>query len=275
MIALNEESQLDIWSQHETHLQRRRVVLLGASNLTRSFPTVVSLARNKFAEPLSIFTAQGLGRSYGLESGCLGKKFPGIFFSGIWQALARADSAPIHAWLTDIGNDLGYEVSVETILQWVLGCVERLEALGAKIVITDLPLETLRQVSKRKFRLFRSLLFPYSSLRYDEFIERAEALSAALRGLGESRNLPIFSLPNEWYGFDPIHPRKRCLNEMWQAMLGVSASELAKSKPSGDSWLLSTYLCLLQPESWSQFAVSRRATQPNGRLVDGTTIALY
>jgi hypothetical protein len=31
----------------------------------------------------------------------------------------------------------------------------------------------------------------------------------------------------------------------------------------------------LKPAAWSQFGLRRRAEQPSGRLIDGTTIALY
>jgi hypothetical protein len=67
---------------------------------------------------------------------------------------------PITAWITDIGNDLGYEVPVKTILEWFSGCVDRLEELGARIAITDLPLEKLRGLGERKFRLLCVLFSP-------------------------------------------------------------------------------------------------------------------
>jgi hypothetical protein len=68
---------------------------------------------------------------------------------------------PITAWITDIGNDLGYEVPVETILKWVSGWVDWLEELGARIAITNLPLEILRGLGERKFRLLSALSPPF------------------------------------------------------------------------------------------------------------------
>jgi hypothetical protein len=272
---LNTDNQLDVPSQHETVAVRQQLVFLGASNLSRAFPTVVSLARGVFAGELSIFAAKGFGRSYGLESGSLGKKFPGIFFSEIWPALEQEKTVPITAWITDIGNDLGYEVPVETILEWVSGCVDRLEAMGARIAISDLPIEALQGLSKRKYRLLRSLFFPASRLSRDELLTRAVTLNTALKELGKTRNTPIFSVPNDWYGCDPIHPRGRHHLAMWRAQFGLFANVAADAQRVDDHWLMRAYLRLLQPESWRRFSVSRSAKQPNGRLLDGTRVSLY
>ena len=272
---MNEDFKLNVWSQHETARPRKRLVLLGASNLTRAFPTVISLARSLYGRPLSIFAAHGLGRSYGLESGNLGKKIPGIFFSGLWPALRREKPAPTAAWITDIGNDLAYEASVESILQWVAGCVERLQEIDAKIVITDLSLATLRGVSERKFRLFRALLFPRCRLDRDELLTRAAALSDGLHTQGKTHNTPIFPAQTEWYGVDPIHPSRIHLVAMWNQLLSAREELLSETSPSSKSWLLRWYLRMLQPESWSHFSIPRRASQPNGRFWDGSTVALY
>ena len=127
--------------------------MLGASNLTRAFPTAVSLALNVFAGPINIYVAKGLGRSYGKKSSCFGRKISGIFQCGIWQELAQENSVPISACLTDIGNDLAYEEPVEQVIGWVEACVDRLEALRTQIVLTDLPIEVLRTVSTTQYAI--------------------------------------------------------------------------------------------------------------------------
>lgn len=228
-----------------------------------------------FGGPLSIFAAKGFGRSYGLESGCLGKKFPGIFFSGIWSALQQEKKTPTAAWITDIGNDLAYEVPVETIVGWVSGCLDRLLDLEARIALCDLPLASLCDVSENKFRLFRSLFFPSSRLQRGELLARATELSCALQELGKSRKTPVFSASPEWYGWDPIHPLRKHRIAIWRELLTPFANRVEDARDGNDSWLLRCYLRLLQPEEWSLFSLPRRATQPNGRLWDGTTVSLH
>src|SRR5215213_2030339 len=81
-------------SQFETSALQKRVVLLGASNLSIMFPTIVESARAMFAAPLEMYVAKGFGRSYGQQSKFFGKKFSGILQSGLWDAMARARALP-------------------------------------------------------------------------------------------------------------------------------------------------------------------------------------
>src|SRR3954465_11577323 len=97
----------------------RRVILLGASNLTRSFPTVVATVRQTWPEPVEIMAAMGHGRSYGQDSSVLGRKISGIFPCALWQDLQNRRRLPTSALVTDIGNDMLYGIPPNQILNWV------------------------------------------------------------------------------------------------------------------------------------------------------------
>lgn len=224
---------------------------------------------------MAFCVAKGHGRSYGQESSCLGKKIPGIFSSGIWRAIEQEKSMPISAVMTDIGNDLAYEVPVETVLQWVEACLDRLLALNARIVLSDLPLEVLREVGAMRYRCLRTLLFPGCRLSWTEMLHRAERLSQRLNELAKQREIPVFIVPKDWYGLDPIHPRGRHLPTLWSQLLG----RLTDSRPDHElpafSWSWSWYLRRLRAQQWSFFSVPRSTEQPSGRLRDGSTISLF
>jgi hypothetical protein len=216
--ALLSDNNQHLWSQIETHQEPAKVIFLGASNLSRSFPNAVHTALQIFQSPLAIHAAMGLGRSYGKESGFMGKKFSGIFSSSVWQSLSSENNHRTFAFVTDVGNDLAYEEPVDVIFEWVKTCVERLNNSGAQIVLTGLPIEVLRQMSWTKFYLMRSALFPSCRLKLDTLLGRAEELDTRLREFAISQKTPIFSVPNEWYGFDPIHPRATYLNQYWREL---------------------------------------------------------
>jgi len=272
---VNDDSQLDVWSHNETFTPRRAVVLLGASNLSRAFSTAVSMSRGAFDAPLAFYVAKGHGRSYGKVSSCFWKKNSGIFSCGIWPALAREKNVPISAVLTDIGNDLAYEVPVDQVFEWVEACVDRLLALDAEVVLTDLPMEPLRQVSAAQFGFFRALLFPQCRLSHQEIQHRAEQLSSRLHTLAKSRKISIFSVDNAWYGFDPIHVRRRYFGDLWAQLLHGFATDHEPAPSARCPCATAWYLRSLRPEHWSVFSIPRCAEQPHGRLHDGTTIALY
>ncbi|MCH2115845.1 MAG: hypothetical protein MK171_13165 [Pirellulales bacterium] len=182
---------------------------------------------------------------------------------------------PINAWLTDIGNDLAYEVPVDQVIGWVEGCLDRLLSLGAQVMLTDLPVNVLRTVSASRYRVFRAIFFPACGLGWDEMLRRAEQLSGRLHALARSRKTPVFSADCTWYGWDPIHPRRRHYVDLWQALLEQVVDDPIDWSKVDDSWLMRWYLHLLHPAQWSHFSIPRSAQQPNGRFQDGTTISLY
>ena len=182
---------------------------------------------------------------------------------------------PITAFVTDIGNDLAYEVPVDNVLSWVEACVDHLLLRDARVVLSDLPLEVLKHLSETRYRCFRALLFPQCRLDWSEMLRRAEQLSAGLQELAKSREVPLFVGREQWYGLDPIHPRRRYFRDIWAQLLSAVVETTSDSLKCRCSFSLAWYLRSLQPESWSQFSFARHASQPNGRLRDGSTISLY
>ena len=75
----------------------QRIILLGASNLTRGLSIVIETARLLFATrdrpeqtsrgPLGVFAALGHGRAYGLPSRVLVRSLPSILDCGLWRAI--------------------------------------------------------------------------------------------------------------------------------------------------------------------------------------------
>lgn len=267
--------KLDIWSQYETPQPRQRLVLLGASNLTRAFPTVVSTAQEYFLGPLSICASMGHGRSYGQESRIFFKKNSGIIQSGLWRYLEEEKSLPTVAWITDIGNDLGYEVPVQTVLKWVEGCWDRLRSHGARVVVSDLPLQVIESLNPTQYGLFRALFFPKCRLELSEMIERARRLSDALQKMAAQRQTPIIIAQNQWYGWDPIHPRRSSHAAICREVLSAVVEEPAGRLRETHGILQAWYLRQLRPEVCTWCGLQRRVRQPHGRFHDGTTIALF
>ena len=254
---------------------QRRVVLLGASNLTKSFPTVVTTALRTWGEPVEIMAAMGHGRSYGQDSTVFGRKIPGIFPCALWHDLQRRPPLPTAALVTDIGNDLLYGVPPDRLLEWVENCLDRLSELGAAPVVTQMPIDSVQGLSESRFRFFRRLFFPRSRLTLAEAKALVRSFNERLIRVGETRKIPVIPVSAAWYGFDPIHLRRRALREAWPTLLAAwrAADEpIVVARPS--LWT-TAYLATLAPCERSLFGIRRRAAQPSGRLVDGTTISLY
>ena len=253
----------------------RRVVLLGASNVVVSFATIVQTAQRTWDVPLEIMAAMGHGRSFGQESVVLGRKFSGIFSCALWQDLQARPSLPTAALVTDVGNDLMYGVTPKKLLEWVVACLDRLSDAGAMTIVTELPLATLAGLSERRFRFFRHLLFPRSQLTLTAAKTLAVEVSDGLRELAASRKMPVISVSGDWYGFDPIHLRASVRQRAWPQILAPWRAAGVLPTVRAPRLLERVRLARLAPFEREVFGRVRRASQPSGRLADGTTISLY
>jgi hypothetical protein len=252
----------------------RRVILLGASNIALGLRTVVDTAFRSWGRPLSILAAYGHGRSYGTQRTLLWWGLPGIVECGLWRALDQQEPLPTAALVTDIGNDLFYETPVDEILGWVEVCLDRLKRVDATTVLTPLPLCCIPNVSKAKYMLLRSLLYPASRLTLASAMARAFELDDRLRALAKERHISVAEPRLEWYGFDNIHIRRRCRATAWSEILAAwSATARRERGPSANGIRLR--LRHLAPERRWLWGKERYTSQPSARLPDGTTLALY
>lgn len=254
---------------------RRRAVLLGASNLALGLGAAFETAKRAWGHPLEVLAACGHGRSYGRASRVLARQLPGILECGLWDALARTVHAPIAAVVTDVGNDLLYEHPLEQIVAWVEATLDRLAAVGARTVVTRLPLAAIGSVSPGRYRLFRALFFPRSRLEQGRAWELACALDERIARLAHERGFAAVAQPASWYGLDPIHVRRRQRATAWREVLAHWSPSNAPFSPVGVGIGQQLYLASRRPEQRRVFGMLDRAAQPSCRFADGSSIALY
>lgn len=252
-----------------------RVILLGASNLTRGISTVVGLSHSLLGSPLEIYTALGHGRSYGWTSRVLGRELPGINQCAIWQAVADLEPLPTYALVTDIGNDLFYGASVEQILEWVDLTLTRLASLNARTIVTLLPTGTADHISARRFRWLRSWMFPSCRLELVELQQMIVALNSQLLTRAQSQAVRVVEQRAAWYGFDPIHIRRARWSDAWTEILRGwrnDSKNIFQVSASLRRWI---YLRSRAPHERAIFGFAQHAAQPTARFGDGTTVSIY
>lgn len=286
---------------------RRRVVLLGASNLTRGVSTVLATAQAYWGKapdeavlgdsppagneaaphgtapassradrhPLDALLALGHGRSYGVTTNVFGRVLSSILHCGLWKALENRPPAPLAALVTDIGNDLLYGYPIPVIAGWVEESLDRLLAHEARVVVTQLPVKNSLSISERRFRIFRAVMFPSCPFSLTQVRERADELNERVLKICASRSIPTVEQRTSWYGWDPIHIRLKHWQEAWGEILSpwvASSQSLPITPPPRRRWL---YLRSLAPEERLWLGHEQRRAQPAGKLADGTTISLY
>lgn len=248
-----------------------RVVALGASNLTRGFQTIVSTARSVWGPDVEVLAALGHGRSYGAPSNFMFRTLPSILKSSLWTELACRPPMATRGLVTDVGNDILYGFSVERTLGWVEEALVRLRTVTNDIVLTDLPLASIRRLSNSKFLAFRSVLSPSCRLSLAEVIERAGRVNEGLLQLSTSYGTRFLRLNPTWYGFDPIHVRPSHWRQAWQQILGAPP----EVRSGGGSIVESVKLYFMRPERRWLFGVEQLTPQFGVVLRSGGHVWLY
>jgi hypothetical protein len=223
---------------------------------------------------VELFAAMGHGRSYGIASSMLGRRLPSILSCGMWKGIESRPPVPTTALITDIGNDLLYEVPPEQVAEWVSETADRLLALTSRIAMTMLPTGNSSGLSEWRFLFLRNCFFPSCQLSLEELMRRAGKLDVMLREICAERGIRTIEQRREWYGFDPIHIKQRQSKAAWGEILSpwCDGERPVVPRPSRRGWL---QFHLMVPEQRWFFGISQRREQPAGKLPDGSPVFLY
>jgi len=184
-----------------------RIILLGASNLTLSLRLAIHAMQRRLGSPSEVLVAVGHGRAYDVCSSIMSRKLPAILESGLWQDLVakKNQSLPTYALLTDIGNDLLYGLLPQQILAALLRCIDQLHQHHAQIVVTNLPITSIENLTEARYLFFRNIFYPSSQLPHDVTLQRTRELHAGLVDLAVRHDIRLYEQPSHWFGPDGIH----------------------------------------------------------------------
>lgn len=242
----------------------KRVIALGASNLTRGLRAVVSMSRVAWGPDVEVIAALGLGRSYGEAHTLLARRLPGILRCGLWRRLDELPPAPAMGIVSDVGNDILYGYPSPQILEWVGEAVTRLQRHTQEIALTGLPFHNVDLLSERQFRIMRAVMFPSSSQTLAGAREGAVVVQAGLERMAAERGLRFVRLRPEWYGWDPVHFRARFWRRAWGEFLGLD-SRAWDSAPEPGGLAEAVRLWLRADEERWLFGI-RQHTPQRGRI---------
>jgi hypothetical protein len=255
---------------------KARVVLLGASNLTRGLPIVIETCRALLGAPLDVQLVTGHGRSYGMESFVVVRSLPSIRNSSLWPFLQQAPPLPTYGLIADVGNDIMYGIDPDVIASWVGSCIEQLSDHRARLVMTSLPIERLRRMSPVNFLVARSIFFPGRRMSMADAMGRAQRLDQCLRDVANRHLVPVVDFPYRWYGWDPIHMPRAHWPEAWGTALAhwIDPGERTSVRVSVPI-ARELQLRLGAPDRWWLFGqIPCGRAQPWLRLRDGTAISM-
>ena len=251
-----------------------RLLCVGASNLARMALPLLAAARARNGGPVEAHMALGRGRSFGVRSSLLGRGLDGIRHSAMWPQLPTLPARPTTALLLDVGNDLLYGFAPPTILGWVDEVLQRLAAAADERHVVGLPLAAIDRLRPWQFGLVRSVLFPPSRLSFADARTMSRELHDGLRTLAGRHGAAFHELPLDWYGFDPVHVRRRCWRRAVRTWLAVPAAA-AEPPPCVAGAFAQLRFLGAAPHQRTWFGRPQSGRQPARRWDDGSSLSLW
>jgi len=210
------------------------LILLGASNLSRG---CFAFSRHMKAclrpRPVEALIASGPGRAYYASGGLLNVVYPPIYASDIFEAAQNKSESGyrVVALVTDIGNDIMYGVSTEKVIETVQQVFARLQLMNAEIFYTTLPVAFEKGNHPVWFCILRSLLFPRSTVAYEEAKAGIIEVNRFLRK-SASRHCHLIPDMDRYLGYDEIHYGWVRAHSAWshvtKVVLGIMGIEVTK-----------------------------------------------
>jgi hypothetical protein len=201
----------------------RRILILGASNVTLAFPLLASACLRPRNVSTELFAAHGHGRSLCARSFVLNRGLPSIRRCGIWNVLkSRPPVDESWAFVTDVGNDLIYGFEVEEILQRLNELFEQVAGLGMPLTFVRLPVERALQLTEWRYRVIKQMLFPGKTIPWSTLSRRMIDLDARAAQTAAAHQAVVLTPRLSWYGIDPIHIRRSRRIAAWQEITGTA-----------------------------------------------------
>ena len=146
-------------------------LLLGASNLARGY-TLLTRHLSKCLEKseINFINALGPGRGFCSRGGMFNFSYPSIQdCRAIEIAEKKSEKTRQRVVLiTDIGNDLMYGVSADTLIEGLDSLIDRMLKWDAEIFLTSIHVDLKKDVSPTTFFMLKSFFYPGSSITYEE-----------------------------------------------------------------------------------------------------------
>ncbi len=183
------------------------LAFMGASNLARGYRALASaLGRRLAPSPVACYAALGPGRGYVAPGGLWNIVYPPISECGLVDALRErvAPGSRLVALLSDIGNDIMYDVPAGDILASVEKIIDDISCLEGSVVVTPIPLDIRRDVSEKVFHILRRAFYPRSQVTYEQTERAVIEINQRLFMLRSPRVRVIEGM-QAFRGFDKIH----------------------------------------------------------------------
>ena len=166
---------------------------------------------------MEFLNALGPGRGFCARGGMFNFTYPPIQDCRILEAAEKKSCDTRVVLITDIGNDLMYGVSADTLIESLGGLIDRALQWNTEIFLTSIHVNLKKDVSQTTFFILKSLFYPGSSITYEETNLFIIKVNAYLEGKAEqNERVHLISGMESFAGTDKIHYSLLKTHSAWE-----------------------------------------------------------
>ncbi len=191
---------------------------MGASNLARGYSMFTRHISNCFGNNNTEFlNALGPGRGFCARGGMFNFTYPPIQDCRILEAAKKKSCDNRAVLITDIGNDLMYGVSADTLIESLDSLINRALQWDAEIFLTSIHVNLKKDVSQTTFLILKSFFYPGSSITYEETDLFIIKVNGYLKKKAEqNERVHLISGMESFAGGDKIHYSLLKTHSAWE-----------------------------------------------------------
>jgi hypothetical protein len=193
-------------------------LLMGASNLSRGYSMFTRHISSHFGKNKTEFlNALGPGRGFCARGGMFNFTYPSIQDCRILEVAEKKSCDTRAVLITDIGNDLMYGVSADTLIESLDRLIDRALQWDAEIFLTSIQVNLKKDVSQTKFFILKSFFYPGSNITYEETDLFIIKVNDYLEGKTKQNNrVHLISGMESFAGVDKIHYSLLQTHSAWE-----------------------------------------------------------
>ena len=197
-------------------------LLMGASNLARGYSMLTHhlsecLEKNK----TEFLNALGPGRGFCARGGIFNITYSPIQDSQVIQSAEKKSKEALHTVVlfTDIGNDLMYGVSADTLIASLDIMIDQILKWDADILVTSIHVNLKKDISPKIFLVLRFLLYPSSKVNYEDMDLSILKINNYLeKKVRKNEKMHLITGLEAFVGLDKIHFSLLKTHAAWSAV---------------------------------------------------------
>jgi hypothetical protein len=219
---------------------------MGASNLARGYSMLTRHISSCFEKNKTEFlNALGPGRGFCAKGGMFNFTYPPIQDCRILNAAEKKSYDTRVVLITDIGNDLMYGVSADTLIKSLDGLIDRALQWDAEIFLTSIHVNLRKDVSQTTFFILKSFFYPGSNITYEETDLFIIKVNGYLKDkAGKNERVHLISGMESFAGADKIHYSLLKTHSAWGKVADEICAVLKVPVQKKFGWLMGFFSIL-------------------------------